>query len=798
MLTAFAACLPYQARAAEATATGMPFRVDAIEVRGLQRVSEGTVYNYLPVNIGDVIETRQTREALRALIASGFFRDVSLYRDAGTLVVQVKEKPTISSFEIAGNKEIKTEDLTKSLRGIGLAAGKFLDRSTLQNVELELQDQYFSRGRYSASIKLSVTDEPDNRASVAIAIREGERARVRQISIAGTSAIPEAELLEALSTRTPNWLSWYRQDDRYSREAMQGDIEKLRTHYQDRGYADFEIVSAQVQIAPEKNDVFVNFQVAEGPRYTVSGTKVAGQTKVPASELERMLLLIEPGQIYSQERISMVQRLMENRLGAEGYAFAKIDVVPARNTDDQTVALTFLVDPGQRVYVRRIEFKGMSRTADDAMRREMRQVEGAWVSNALIERSRQRLERLPYLKEVKVDTERVDGANDLVDVIVRAEDAQASQLSGGIGYSANSAFSLNGSFVDANFFGTGQRVSLQLDGGAYSKVFSLTHLEPYVSIDELSRSISLSYSELDRLTSSYSKFSTRSYALGTTFGYPITDWQRVSLGAIVRHEDMTTFASSSVQIRDWIRHNGNYYYRRAGNDALLGTLLDTVELTAGWQYENRNRALFPTRGGSYRLSAGIAPPGLSASYATLGFDAQQFFRLPGPDFLDRFPMSLSMRAGWVTALGDSTAPPPNRHIFTGGPDTVRGFREGTLGPRDSLGNPYGGDAGLSTQLEMVLPLPEKFGSSARLSLFVDAGQSFFLGDTEFRSKQGGLMRYGFDPGEFRASSGISVQWLAPLGLFRFSYALPLRYQTETRRLFGDETERFQFSVGTAF
>jgi outer membrane protein insertion porin family len=357
---------------------------------------------------------------------------------------------------------------------------------------------------------------------------------------------------------------------------------------------------------------------------------------------------------------------------------------------------------------------------------------------------------------------------------------------------------LSGNFVDSNLLGSGDRLSLELNGGKYGQVYSVAHTDPYFTVDGISRSFSASYVERERLTSSFSQFTTQTYNAGAGVGYPISETQYLNLGLQYSRENLATVSSSSTQLRDWVRNNGDYYFRRVGGDRVLGTILDTAEITGGWLYDSRNRTLFPTSGGTHRLNLSIAPPFNDVSYATVNFRSQQFFRIPGVDVLERFPLSASLNLGWSRALGDTTGVPPHRHVFTGGSESVRGFRDGSLGPRDSLGNPYGGDAGVSAQFEAIIPLPAKFQSSARVSLFYDIGQSFYLGDTEFRNKRGDRTDYRFDLGELRSSAGIAVQWLSPMGLFRFSWAMPLRYQDETRREFSDELEPFQFSVGTAF
>jgi len=377
------------------------------------------------------------------------------------------------------------------------------------------------------------------------------------------------------------------------------------------------------------------------------------------------------------------------------------------------------------------------------------------------------------------------------------EEGPSSTLSGGIGYSERQAFTLQGGYIDSNLFGSGDRLSLEMNGGRYGQVFSVAHTDPYFTADGVSRSLNASYIERERLTSSFSQFSTSTYSAGLGVGYPISENQYVNFGLTYSHEDLTTVLSSSTQLRDWVRNNGDDYFRRVGRDSVLGTVLDTLELSASWSFDSRDRYLFPTRGGMYRFTATVTPPGGSTEFATANWKSQQLFRLPIP-FVDKIPLSFATNLGWGMALGETTALPPNRHIFTGGSDSVRGFKDGTLGPRDSLGNPYGGDAGVSAQLEAIIPLGAKLSSSARLSLFVDAGQSFFLGDTKFRNRRGDRVEYPFDLSELRVSTGIALQWLSPMGLFRFSYAIPLRYQQQTRREFGDELDGFQFSVGTAF
>jgi outer membrane protein insertion porin family len=773
------------------------FTVTDIRVEGLQRIPEGTVFNLLPVNIGDTLGTQRVREALRAVQASGFFRDVELRRmDPGVLVVVVQEFPSIRSFDITGNKVIKKEDLEKSLRNVGLASGKLFNRSTLEDVRQFLVEQYYSRGHYDVRVESGIEEVAGNLVDVKLTIAENKRAKIRQINVVGNEKFSDKELLGVTELKPTNLLSFYRGDDKYSRESLTGDLEKLRSYYMDRGYANFEITSTQVAMAPEKDDLFVTVNVFEGKTYRMGPVKLAGRFVVPQAVLDNYIV-IRQGALYSQKLITYSEEAIRNRLSDDGFAFAEVTAVPSVEPGSDEVSLTFQIEPNARTYVRRVNFLGVQRTNDLVLRREMRQLEGAVMTNTLVTRSEERLQRLPYIKSVDSETKPVAGSPDLVDVDVKIEEGPSSQLGAGIGYSERQSVMLNGNFIDSNLMGSGKRLAAEINGGKYSQVLTVQHTDPYFTVDGVSLSLNGGYVERERLTSSFSQFTTQTYQAGFGIGYPLSENQAVNFGLSYSHEDLATVSSSSSQLRDWVRNNGDDYFRRVGPTTILGTILDTVDINVGWGYDSRDRALFPTRGGMHRLQFSVTPPGSSVSFGNVNFRSQQFFRLPLP-LIDKIPFSLSTDIGYGTAFGDTTALPPHRHIFTGGADSVRGFRDGTLGPRDSLGNPYGGDAGVAAQLEAIIPLPAKFASSARLSLFVDAGQSYYLGDTEFRNRRGDRTDYKFDLGDLRVSAGVGVQWLSPMGLFRFSYAQPLKYQMQTRREFGDELERFQFSVGQAF
>ena len=784
------------------------FTVSNIRIEGLQRISEGTVFNYLPVNIGDHLDAQRVREAMRALYATGFFRDVELRRDGTVLIVAVAERPSLESVDIKGNKDIKTEDLQKSLRNVGLSAGKTFDRSTLDEVTQYLTDQYYSRGKYAVQIDTKVENLPDNRVRVNINIKEGSRAKIRQINIVGNTVFRDKDILETLSLQTPNWQSWYKQSDRYSRETLQGDLEKISTYYQDRGYANFRIDSVQVAIAPDKSDIFITANVSEGAVYKLGEIKLAGNTIVPEAELQR-LLLVAPGQIYSQKIISASQEAIKNRLGAEGFYFAKVEPVPQMDEPKKIVNLTLFVDPGSRVYVRHINFTGTTRSDDESLRREMRQLEGAWLSNVSLERSKQRLQRLPFVESAEMSTEQVPGSPDLVDVNFAVKERPSATIGGGIGYSAAYGLSLNGNLSDSNFFGGGDFVSLNVDAGAFNKVYSFSQTDPYRNVDGLSRTISLSYRDSTQFVSQSSSFSSKNLAVGMTYGYPISEFQGVSAGVSLQRIDLLTFAAQSAQQAvDWVQANGHPYRTESvstfiepdgttttASTSLLGSRYTTLEVTAGWQYDSRNRALFADRGIRNALSFTIVPPGTDVRYFIANYQFSGYLPL-----WRRFILSEAISAAYGKGIGGTTGLPPYKRFYAGGPDTVRGYTEDTLGPVDSNGNPYGGNMLMVSRTELLFPVPAKWQTTARVSVFYDIGNVFSNDGTRYLGEDLQTpVNYNFSYHALRDSTGLSVQWLAPsLGIFRFSYGIALNASRGNGINFPDSTEGFQFSVGQSF
>jgi outer membrane protein insertion porin family len=788
ILFAFLVLLPLTSMAAG------DFVVKDMRVEGLQRISEGTVFNYLPINIGDTVDSVRIGEAIRSLYSQSLFDDIEIRREEDTLIIVVKERPSIESFSIDGNKDIKTEDLMESLRGVGLARGRTFDRSVLDNVEMFLREQYYDRGKYGVDIQTNVQERPNNTVRIKIDVKEGDRAKIRQVNIVGNDAFEEDDIRADFTLDTANWLSWIRQDDRYAKEALEGDLEILRSYYMDRGYADFRVESTQVAISPNKKDIFVTINVREGDIYRISDVKLVGDLVVSEMFL-RSQILAQPGSVFNQNLLTVTADRMQFLFGAEGYANAEIEPVPELDHEKKEAAVTFYINPQSRVYVRNIKFNGVGEVEDEVLRREMRQMEGSYLSNSLMDRSKILLQRLPYIEPgVDYRTTPVPGSPDLVDVDVDLQYRMPGQFSGGLGYSESQKLLLNGSIVHTNFLGTGNRVALELNSGQFQKLYSISHTDPYRTLDGVHRTMSINYRDITQFTSAASDFSTTSAGATVDYGYPITDFQRVSFGLTYQHSEMVSSTNSTKQAQDWVAHNGNPFIEDIGNGIVFfGTEFDTVEMILGWSFDSRNRSLFATRGTRQQLFLSAAVPGSDVEYYQARFNFTKYFPLS-----PRWVIRLNAEFGISEAMGDTTATPPYKQFYGGGPQSVRGFKESYLGPRDSFGRPYGGNMLAAGQLELIIPLPAKFASQARASIFYDAGNVFNTGEVAFTDKFGAPLEYKPDFDELRTSVGIGVQWLAPLGLFRFSYAYPLNEYSGNDRYYGDELERFQFSIGQAF
>jgi len=774
-----------------------PFVVKDIRIEGLQKISEGALLNYLPINIGDTLDEIKIKESIRAVYTSGFFKNIEFRKDPSEdiLIISVLERPSIGNISIDGNKDIKTEDLEESLNKIGFRIGRTYDPSVLDEIERSLIDQYFSFGKYSVQIETDVEDLPGNTVRISINVKEGDRAQIRQINIVGNNVFNDEDLLDQLTLQMPNWLSFIQQDDRYSREDLQGDLESIESFYLDRGYANFSIDSAQVAISPDRTGIFVTVNISEGDVYKLSDVKLTGEFVIPREEIQR-LVFAQPGQIFSQGLLTQATELIKYRLGEDGYSFAEVQAIPELDDENQEVKVVFYIQPKNRVYVRRVSFSDTTSINDDVLRRELRQMEGGYMSKSRLERSKIRLQRLPFIEEVEFDTIPVAGTTDLVDAEFTIKEGLPGQFGGGIGYSGYQKLILNGNFVHTNFFGTGDRVALDLNSSRYRDLYSFSHTDAYTGLDEIARTTRFSYSSFNQFTASSSDFSTKTFSLGLEYSYPLSEYQRVIIGSNLMSSEMLAGAYSAAQALQWVNSNGDSYCLEGGF-TFCKTKFKVAEALIGWVYDSRNRFLIADQGMTQRLMASVAIPGSEVEYYGFNYSYKQYFNIPFP-FVNYLTLMAKADIAYNGSYGDSVGVPPYKNFFGGGPDTVRGFKEHRLGPRDNFGNPYGGNLLLTAQFEVILPLPEDWASRARFSLFFDVGNVFSTGELDFFDKVGNPIDYKFDTGNLKQSVGLAAQWLAPLGLFRFSYALPLNNDPITNVLWGDETERFQFTIGGAF
>lgn len=756
------------------------FVVEDIEIHGLQRITEGTLYNYLPVSIGDELTPARTAQALRALFATAFFRDVELRRDGDTLVIVVVERPTIAHFSVEGNKDIKDEELRDVLRGIGLAEGRIFNRSVLEGVEVELRRQYFSNGKYGVTVDTTLTELENNTVSIRIDISEGRAARIKRINFVGNDSFDGDSLRDALELSEPNWLSWYRKDDQYSREKLQGDLESLRSWYMDRGYANFDLESVQVAISPDKRDMYITLAVNEGERYTFGDNmEVGGELVVPREELRR-LILPQPGESFARRRVTETTEWMGVRLGEEGYANAEISPIPEFDHESKTVDFVFFVQPGRRMFVRRIEFSGADGTNDETFRREMRQLEGTWLRTSAIERSKVRLQRLPFVEEVELEPTPVPGSPDLVDLEVEIEERTPGNFNFGFGYSDAYGLILNTGITHANFLGEGKRAQIDLNRSGFSESYLFNYLDPYWTTGGINRSIGLFYRDIDQLFAQGSPFFMNSYGLSVSFGIPTSEFNAYNLGIAVRDSEIVASTNSSQTLIDWVQNpnHGDTFEDLDPNFPILnrwGTHFRTLELTGGWQHDTRNRSIFATRGTLYRATAEVAVPPSEVTYAVVGLRNERYFPLT-----DSLTLAYNAEANVAFGTGSTDGAPPYKKFFGGGPDSVRGYRESWLGPLDATGRPEGGSIRMYVQSELILPIPmEALKNSSRFSLFFDVGNVF-------------QNRNEVALDELRMSAGIGVTWLAPMGAMKFSLAHAINPQP------GDDTETFQFTLGSSF
>lgn len=770
-MTRFAALVLLAGLSLSATAAIDPFVVQDIRLDGLSRISAGTVYSYLPVEKGDTIDRAGAAEAIRALYKTGFFKDVQVSRQGDILVVTVVERPAIAKIGIDGNKDIKDEDLLKGLKEIGLAEGETFDRLELDRLTQELMRQYNNRGKYNVSIKPTVTELDRNRVEIQIQIAEGKASKIKHLNVVGNTTFSDEEIREDFESDTTGWLSWYSKDDQYSREKLSGDLEKLTSYYQDRGYVDFNIESTQVTISPDKRNIYLTANVREGEVFTISEIKLTGDLILGEPEIRR-LVYTQPGDIFSRRKLELSSEAMQKVLGNIGYAFADVTPIPKVDKENRTVEVTFFVNPGKRVYVRRINFEGNTRTQDEVLRREMRQFEGAWFSQAAIDRSKIRLQRLGYFKTVDITTPRVAGSDDQVDVLVKVEEQSSGAFQFGLGYSQLQGLLTSISVTQRNFLGTGNSVGVTLQNNSVLRRFDFSYIDPYFTDDGVSLGYTLSYRELDQGEANIANYTSDIASGSVIMGIPLTETDTLSLVMSLSRNQIGTFPGiTPPEIIDYINELGKRTFSTWG-------------LQAGWSRDSRNKYFAPTRGAYQRVGAEVALPGSTQEAYKLFYEGARYWPL-GSIF------SLLTRAelGYGDGYGNADVLPFYENFYAGGVRSVRGFEDNTLGPcsdpnpliEGDICQPLGGALLTVANLELIFPTPfvKRGDDSTQFSAFVDVGNVFEDYDA-------------FDVGELRASAGISFKWQAPVGPIIVSIAYPLIKEDE------DRTETLQFTFGNQF
>jgi len=785
-----------------------PFVVSDIRIDGLSRISAGTVYNYLPVNKGDQLTDSAAQRAIRALYQTKFFSNVELDREGNILVIKVTERPSIAKLTLRGNKDIKSDELKKGLKGIGLTEGETFDRLALENVQQELIRQYYNRGKYNVTVDPHVTPLDRNRVAIDIEIREGKAAKIKEFNIIGNHAFTDKDIREGFESDTTNLMSWYSKDDQYSREKLSGDLEKLQSYYMDRGYADFGVDSTQVSIAPDKRFMYIDASIKEGEIYKVADVKLLGTLILPETTL-RQLVFLKTGDTFNRAAIENSTKAIKAILANIGYAYAKVTPIPKLDKDKRTVDVTLYVEPGQRVYVRRVVFAGNTRTEDGVLRREMRQLEGSWYSQAAIDRSKTRLMRVGYFKKVDIDKKLVPGTQDQVDVSVKVEEQSAGSLQFGVGYSQFSGIILSASVSQNNLFGTGDSFSISGQRSSFNSLFNVNYYNPYLTDNGIGIGYNATYSKADFGNTDFANYATSTKSFSSYLGIPIseTDGVRVGLGISSNKVNLIPGFSPQVLLD---------YQDQIGNRTIhswTGTL--------GWNHDTRDQYWAPSRGGLMSVSADIALPGSTVQYWKLSTEANHYWRIGGG-----FVLYLDGQVGYGKTYGGNgisdtqfdalraatMAADPSRVVtdmrqdfpfwqnyYSGGVRDVRGFQDNTLGPRvctfrnavqlpngacsdGGFAQPIGGAFKVLGTAQVFLPLPFlKDVNTARLSWFVDTGNAY----KDYKS---------FDASTLRASTGLSLQWQAPIGPLIISLAFPFRSQPQDSRY----EERIQFTFGSQF
>ncbi|QJR14154.1 outer membrane protein assembly factor BamA [Usitatibacter palustris] len=747
-----AAALPAQAV--------QPFTIRDIRVEGVQRTEAGTVFTYLPLKVGDRIDDEKSARAIKALYATGFYSDVRLEADGDVLIVFVQERPAIAQIDIEGAKEFTKDNLKDGLKQAGIAEAKIYDKSLLDRAEKEIKRQYTSRGYYGAKVTTTVTPLERNRVSLRFDIEEGDVTKIADINIIGAKDFSERELLRTMKLTTPGWLTWWTKDDQYSKQQLTADLESLRSHYLNKGYLEFNIESTQVSITPDREKIYITIVITEGPVYRLGDIKLAGDLIVKEEEL-RALLLAKPGDTFSREKIVDSSKRITDRLGNDGYSFANVNPVPEVDREKRLAVFTFFVDPGRRVYVRRVNVAGNQKTQDEVVRREMRQLESSWYSLEKISRSKERLQRTGYFQEVNIETPAVPGTSDQVDVNVNVTERNTGQFTFGLGYSGAEGVTLQASVSQSNILGTGNLLAFQVNNGEVNKVYSFTYMNPYWTADGVARGFDFFRRDVNTQSLSVADYRTYSTGAGMRFGVPISEYDGFQLGFTYEITKLAIDAFSPIRYQQFVNE--------------FGEKSDTFRTNFAFARDTRDSLIWPTRGtyNEFALEVGLPPADLTYYRATF---QTQYLWTP-----ERFPwLTFFANAEFGLADGYKDKPLPFfKNFYAGGTGSIRGFESASLGPKDINGDNLGGDRRFVANFEVLFPMPGNKEKNVRLGAFMDMGNVWGPGE-KIRTQ------------DLRASVGAAVAWDSPMGPLRFSLGYPIKKQE------GDLTERFQFQLGKIF
>ena len=744
-----------------------PFAVKDIRVEGIQRTEAGTVFSYLPVKVGDTLTDEKSAQSIKALFATGFFKDVRIEIDQNVMVVVVQERPAISKLDFVGMKEFEKDVIIKALKDTGIAEGRIFDRALLEKAEQELKRQYLTRGKYGVTITTTVTPLERNRVGVNFNIEEGAAAKIKQINLVGAKAFSEKDLLSKFELTTPGWITWYTKNDQYSRQKLSADLEKLKSFYMNQGYLEFNVESTQVSISPDKQDVYITANLNEGERYQVSSVKLAGDFTLSEEELKK-LVKVKAGDVFSRERLNETTKAIGERLGKEGYAFANVNASPEIDKEKRKVAFTIFVDPGKRVYVRRINVTGNTKTRDEVVRREIRQMEGGWYDADKVTASKQRIDKLGYFVDVGIETPAVPGTADQIDIDLKVAEKQTGNLMLGVGTSSTDKIILTGSVSQNNFLGSGNNVAIQVNSAKSYQTYVLSYTNPYFTPDGISQGFDIYRRTVDTQSLAVANYKSQSTGGAIRFGLPIGEKESLGFGLGLDTTTITTYTDSPKYYKDFV--------------AEFGPTNITIPVTLNWVSDGKDSFYFPTRGTFQKAALEVSIPGADLTYYRASYQLQQFVPLT-----QKLTVMLNGEVGYADGY-NGMGLPFYKNYYGGGVNSVRGYKAGSLGPigyDPVTGTDYriGGNSRVLANAELLWSLPG-MEKSFRMGWFFDAGQVY--------NKENIATTNNVGTTDLRYSTGLTAAWISPIGPLKFSYGLPLNKQDT------DKTESFQFQLGTTF